>query len=143
VTLEPNAEAESDYYYFLQDSQEKFIHFKEFNNSNILELTDNYLLAILNVNPQHDTLAGTFKLDGTLINFLLLDISFGTNEFSIERTYKKLNKNTFLISDIRHDTDWILYPTKGINKLTSQRELTISIDKKGFFHTKKILKLNK
>jgi len=137
VTTEPNSELESDYYYELLNSKEKLIQFNNFKKSDIIEKTDKYVLILLNLDDDYHTLAGTFAYDGTPINFLLLENSFGTNEFSIQRDYKLTNKNIFIISDERYDTDWIVFPTKGISKLTSHSDINITINKQGYF-----LKLN-
>lgn len=128
---EPFAETESQYYFTLQHSTEKFIFDSKFK---ILQITDRYILALLNDNDS--TLAVTFKLDGTPLNFLLLENSFGNNEFSIQREYKILKEGTFALNDERYDVEWIDFPTKGISKLTSQVKTEISLNKEGFFTNK-------
>jgi len=131
-TQEPNVETESDYFYTLQESQDNFILFDTLKISNILNITQNYILVILNIDDEHDTLLASFKLDGTPLNFLLLEKSFGTNEFSIQRVYKQLNENTFIISDERHDIEWIIHPTKGVSKLTSHSDINITVNENGY-----------
>ena len=130
---EPYSEIESGYAYSLQGSQNSLINFENFEKSNILAITDNYLLTLINVDSDFEPLAATFKLDGTPINFLLLEDSFGTNEFSIKRRFKRVKESIFTLSDERYDVEWIIHPTKGINKLTHRRDVNITVDKKGFF----------
>jgi hypothetical protein len=131
-TDEPNAEVESDYFYEMKNSQKKFIVLNNLKKSNILEITQNYILTLLNADDGK-TVAATFKLNGTPINFLLLENSFGTNEFSIQRVFKQLTKNSFQLTGERYDTEWIVLPTKGVDKLTWKIENTISVNKEGVF----------
>jgi len=132
-TNEPISETESDYFYTLQGSKEKFLHFETLKESNILQITDKYILVLLNPDQGYSTLAGTFKIDGTPINFLLLEKSFGTNEFSVQRVYKIVDEKTFMLSDERYDMEWLTYPTKGVKKLTSHNDIKVRINEKGFF----------
>jgi len=46
----------------------------------------------------------------------------------------------FPLSDERYDTEWVIYPTKGINKLTSHSDINITINKEGLFVSKRALK---
>jgi hypothetical protein len=132
-TQEPNAESESDYFYTLQESQDNFILFDMLKISNVLSITQKYILVLLHPDDDYDTLLASFKLDGTPINFLVLDKSFGTNEFSIQRIYKQLDTNIFMITDERYDVEWIVHPTKGIKKLTSHNDFNVTVNEKGLF----------
>ena len=135
-TNEPLAEVESDLYNSFLDSKEKFLAVKDFKNSNVLTKTDTYTLILFTL--EDDTFAGTFKPDGTPINFILLKKSFGTNEFSIQRTYKQISKDTFRLSEERYDVEWIVHPTKGIKKLTHKSVLLISLTAQGFFNKENV-----
>jgi len=132
-TQEANAEIESEYFYNLKDSTQKLIHFDNFKESNIIQIREKYILVLLNLEEEYNSLAATFKLDGTPINFLLLEKSFGTNEFSIQRDYKFLNQNTFTLSDERDDMEWLIYPIKGVKKLTSHTDINVTINEDGLF----------
>ncbi len=132
-TNQPNAEVEYEYFNMLSGSKEHLLIFKDFTQKNILKITDTYIFALVNLDKDYDTLAATFKLDGTPINLLLIEKSFGTNEFSIQRTYTLSKDNNLLIKDKRYDVQWIVHPTKGINKLTSESATNITVDEKGFF----------
>ena len=136
ATTEPNAEAESDYYYTLKFSKDKLIDFNHFIKSNIIKKTDKYIFMLLNINDDSNALAATFSHDGSPINFLLLENNFGNNEFSVNRTYKIIQKDTIIISDERYDTEWIVHPTNGINKLTRKSDIKIAINKQGYFFEK-------
>ena len=129
---EPLAEVESDLYSSFLGSKEKFLLLKDLKKSNILTKTNSYTLILFSLDG--DAFAGTFAPDGTAINFILLEKSFGTNEFSIQRTYKQLSQNTFSVIDERYDVEWIVHPTKGISKLTRKSVLLISLTTEGYFN---------
>jgi hypothetical protein len=98
----------------------------------ILKITDKYILLLL----KQDTgiRAVTYKLNGEPIESILISDTAGNNEWKAERHYKYFpEKNEFILTDIKTDTEWIVFPTSGKDIVSYKKESKIGIDNSGRF----------
>ncbi len=96
---------------------------------------DNYLLMVFDKPEEYPSLALTVDYSGRPIQVLLLQNSFGNNEFYRVRTFQ-YKEGRFILHDRYYETNWIEFPTIGERVLTEEQLYEVYLDKKGMFHLK-------
>jgi len=133
-----DSEIETDY----KNKEIDLREFKAIHKSDVLKITPNYILLILHNTTSNSIVAATFQTNGDPIQSILLYKTIGNNEYHLSRApsikgkdFLKYdsNKNEFYFVDVRFDTEWINYPTKGKDILTSAIAYTVRINTNGKF----------
>ena len=133
-----HSEIEADY----KNNKIDLHDFKAIHKSDVLKITPNYILLILHNPTSNSVVAATFQTNGDPIQSILLYKTIGNNEYHLSRApsikgkdFLKYDskKNEFYFVDARFDTEWIDYPTKGKDVLTSAIAYIIRINTEGKF----------
>ena len=133
-----HSEIETDY----KNKEIDLREFKAIHKSDVLKITPNYILLILHNTTSNSIVAATFQINGEPIQSLLLYKTIGNNEYHLGRTPSIKGKNLFKYNskrnefyfvDVRFDTEWIDYPTKGKDVLTRAIAYTIQVNSNGKF----------
>jgi phage regulator Rha-like protein len=122
--------------------ENKYISLKDYRSiakSNILDITDKYVLFLVRNQSEEEVRAVTVDLEGKPIENIRLYYRLGNNEYQDLRNYQDKyyhydqSKKEFTFEDSHNDTEWIVFPTKGETVTAFQLQFIVGIDENGHF----------